>query len=65
MLLAEFDVQVESTGDGYSLAATCRGEPADPSRHELDHEVKAITYHGLFVKQLADDSWEAEVIVDI
>ncbi|MBW8884477.1 MAG: archease, partial [Planctomycetia bacterium] len=29
-----------------------------------EHEVKAITYHGLKVDQLTD-GWRAEVIVDI
>ena len=32
------------------LQAVCRGEPLDRARHELDHEVKAITYHGLTVR---------------
>ena len=41
-----------------------RGELVDPERHELEHEVKAITYHGLKVEQQADQ-WLAEVIVDI
>jgi SHS2 domain-containing protein len=60
LLLAEFDVRV----DGEGLQATCRGEPIDRQRHELDHEIKAITYHGLKVEQRAD-GWLAEVIVDI
>lgn len=60
LLLSEFEVSL--TEDG--LRATCRGEPIDLSRHELDHEVKAITYHGLKVEQ-ADDGWLAEVVVDI
>jgi SHS2 domain-containing protein len=47
------------------LRATCRGEPMDPPRHTMDHEVKAITYHGLEVHQNADGTWHAEVIVDI
>ena len=29
------------------LKATAWGEPLDPARHVLAHEVKAITYHGL------------------
>ena len=33
-------------------------------RHQLDVEVKAITYHGLKVEQHGD-GWLAEVIVDI
>jgi SHS2 domain-containing protein len=50
--------------DGLSLKANAWGEPLDPERHPLLHEVKAITYHGLRVER-ADDGWLAEVIVDI
>jgi SHS2 domain-containing protein len=60
VLLAQFEVHVGRHG----LTATARGEPIDPARHRLDHEVKAITYHGLRVEQQAG-TWLAEVIVDI
>jgi SHS2 domain-containing protein len=60
LLLSAFDVKIEGT----SLTATCRGEPMDETRHRMEHEVKAITYHGLRVEQTAN-GWEAEVIVDI
>jgi SHS2 domain-containing protein len=60
VLLSDFRVRVEEDG----LEATARGEPFDPSRHELDMEVKAITYHGLKVEQ-DGDGWLAEVIVDL
>jgi SHS2 domain-containing protein len=60
LLLAEFDVQL----DGERLRAVCRGERADRSRHDLEHEIKAITYHGLRVEQ-DQTGWLAEVIVDI
>ena len=40
------------------------GEPYDPDRHELDLDIKAITYHGLSVKEV-DGQFEAEVIVDL
>ena len=46
------------------LQATIRGETCDPARHVLAHEVKAITSHGLFVRQDAD-GYTAEFIVDI
>lgn len=59
-LLCHFEARVE---DG-TLRATARGEPWDPERHELSHEVKAITYHGLKVEQ-TEQGWLAEVIVDI
>jgi SHS2 domain-containing protein len=47
-----------------TLTATARGEPIDLRRHEIDVEVKAITWHGLKVEQQAGQ-WLAEVIVDI
>lgn len=60
LLLAEFEVRVSDAG----LTATVRGEPIDRTRHELDVEIKAITYHGLRVEQ-NNDGWLAEVIVDL
>ena len=46
------------------LSSKAWGEPYDPERHQLGHEVKAITYHGLRVEKTGD-GWLAEVIVDI
>ena len=60
LLLAHFDLKLFD----HKLTAICRGEPMDTSRHQMEHEVKAITYHGLRVEQ-ASGGWEAEVIVDI
>ena len=60
LLLSRFEVHVGADG----LKATAWGEPLDRARHELCHEVKAITYHALRVEQTAD-GWLAEVIVDI
>ena len=60
LLLCRFDVCFVQGG----LTATANGEPIDRARHVLDHEVKAITYHGLTLRQHAGH-WLAEVIVDI
>jgi SHS2 domain-containing protein len=60
LLFGRFDVHVDEGG----LKGTAWGEPFDPARHDLAHEVKAITYHGLRVEK-TDDGWLAEVIVDI
>jgi SHS2 domain-containing protein len=60
LLLGKFEVKV---ADG-SLIATAWGEPLDRARHTLEHEVKAITYHGLSVEKVVD-GWMAEIIVDI
>ena len=57
---SRFEVHVSQNG----LEASAWGEPLDPARHRLLHEVKAITYHGLKVEQTRD-GWLAEVIVDI
>jgi SHS2 domain-containing protein len=60
LLLCRFDVHVGDAG----LEAAAWGEPLDAGRHELAHEVKAITYHELKVEKTAA-GWLAEVIVDI
>jgi SHS2 domain-containing protein len=60
LLCSRFEVKVGETG----LKASAWGEPIDPARHVLSHEIKAITYHGLRVEQ-GDQGWIAEVIVDI
>jgi SHS2 domain-containing protein len=59
-LFGRFEVKIGADG----LVGKAWGEPLDRERHELSHEVKAITYHGLRVEQ-TDDGWLAEVIVDI
>src|SRR5262245_14598912 len=60
LVFGRFEVRV---GDG-GLAGAAWGDPLDPARHQLAHEVKAITYHGLRVER-EDGGWLAEVIVDI
>jgi SHS2 domain-containing protein len=60
IVCARFAVELDATG----LRAVAWGEPIDTARHQLDCEIKAITYHGLQVVRQGDD-WLAEVIVDI
>jgi SHS2 domain-containing protein len=59
-LLAKFDVNINAN----NLSAVAHGEKIDPQRHEINFEIKAITWHGLKVEQ-TPDGWMAEVIVDI
>ena len=47
-----------------SLRGSVRGSTFDPARHVQGHEVKAITWHQLEVKQ-QDGVWHGQVIVDI
>jgi SHS2 domain-containing protein len=60
LLLSQFDVSIA----GGQLQAMASGEVMDLQRHRMEHEVKAITYHGLRVEH-RDGAWLAEVIVDI
>ena len=60
VVFSKFAVQFSDGG----LGAIAWGEPIDTARHQLDHEVKAITYHRLKVAQ-ESDGWMAEIIVDI
>ena len=60
LLFGQFKVAVE----GNRLEGSAWGENLDRARHELMHEVKAITYHRLRVEQ-TPAGWQAEVIVDI
>ena len=60
LLLRDFHVELDDSG----LVGTCWGEPIDRTRHAMEHEVKAITYHELKLEQTTD-GWLAEVIVDI
>lgn len=56
------DFHVERTADGIRVVAA--GEPMDESRHRMEHEVKAVTYHELRCEPTAQ-GWLAEVILDI
>ena len=60
IVFGSFEVHVDETG----LRAVARGEPVDRNRHQMDAEIKAITYHQLKVERDAD-GWLAEVIVDV
>ncbi len=60
MLFVDFDIRI--TDDG--LEAICYGEPFDPQRHEIDHDIKAVTYHGLIIEE-QQTGWHGEVILDV
>lgn len=61
-LYRRFAVRVAA--DGLSLVGEIGGEPIDRARHVLDHEVKAVTHHGLSLVEVRS-GWVAEVILDI
>ena len=65
-LYIEFNVEVCESDQAPSLEAILHSVDLenDPARFTLDHEVKAVTRHGLLVEQIPD-GWLAEVILDI
>ncbi len=46
------------------LSANVSGESLDCSRHEIHMEIKAVTYHDIYVKPV-NGSWQARIIFDI
>ncbi|HEV2350650.1 MAG TPA: archease [Terriglobia bacterium] len=57
------DFRVTSITDR-SLSAVSRGEPFDRARHQMNLQVKAITYHQLALVE-TPNGWRAQVYVDI
>ena len=60
-LLSSIKTQV-SEGPPWSMVASVQGESYDPLRHELLHDIKAVTYHTLEIRP--DEGW-ARVLFDI
>ena len=60
LVFSEFKIRVTSEG----MEADVAGELLNDDRHCPLHEVKAITCHGLEVKQTGE-GWRATLIVDI
>jgi SHS2 domain-containing protein len=46
------------------LNATIRGEKMNPNIHHIHTEIKAVTFHKLYVRKIGHN-WEAQVIFDI
>lgn len=55
--------EIHSAGEGV-VNGTAWGEKVDPARHPIKTEIKAVTYHGIYIKRV-DDMWEAQVIFDV
>jgi SHS2 domain-containing protein len=60
-LFCEFDIE---TASSTAVRATVRGEKIDPARHVIHTEIKAVTYHELYVREV-EGGWEAQVIFDV
>ena len=50
--------------DSLSLTASAHGEPFSAGCHEIKTSLKAVTYHGLSIRQ-ENGLWQATVIIDV
>jgi SHS2 domain-containing protein len=57
------EFQVRLIGDS-SLVGTARGNRAGSTRVAVQTEIKAVTYHGLYIRSDGTD-WEAQIIFDL
>lgn len=64
LLLRAQDLRVERRGPVWHLSGLAAGEPADPRRHALLTDVKAVTWHG-FLLAREGDLWRACVLLDV
>ena len=63
-LFLRLDDAVIGDADGrVTIEADARGEPIDPSRHELNTDVKAVTIHRFAVAE-ENGGWKATVVAD-
>ena len=44
--------------------APARGNPTPPPRHTVYTEIKAVTFHGMDIRE-TDDGWAVQVIFDM
>ena len=65
VVYSKFDVDsIKKQEDRYILSAHIYGETLDLEKHEVDTEVKAVTYNQLEVKE-GPSGWTLQVVVDI
>jgi len=50
--------------DEHHLEAVLQLEPFQPKRHQIQNEIKAVTYHLLEVRH-SHENWEATIVFDV
>lgn len=63
ILLALRRYELEHHGERYRFDATAQGERIDPDRHRLGVDIKAVTLHQFYLRQI-EEGWEARVVLD-
>lgn len=57
-------LEIKQENNGFVLYAVVSGEKIDMTRHALNADVKAVTYHRFSVAR-QKDGWRAEVVLDV
>lgn len=60
-LFNEFEIR---SCTAHHVEAIAHGEKIAAERHDIKTEIKAVTYHGLYVRESAQ-GWEAQIIFDV
>ncbi|NLT34764.1 MAG: archease [Gaiellales bacterium] len=64
-LAAAAGVRWEGGEGTVGVVVTLWGENVDRSRHELQTEIKAVTYHRLLTEQTEPGAWRATILFDV
>ncbi len=64
LLLHVVDLDLVDEGGEWRLRAALEGEEADPTRHSLRSDIKAVTLHQ-FRLEPAEGGWRCHVILDV
>jgi SHS2 domain-containing protein len=64
LLLELGSCRIEQDGGLWRLQAAAAGEAADPARHRLGIDVKAVTWHRFSLTQ-EQGRWQATVVLDV
>lgn len=65
LLLRVFNLAITSSDGLLELAVTLTGEKIDPSRHQLNVDIKAVTLHLFEVSQTDSGEWQATIVLDV
>lgn len=55
--------ELERHGERCRFSATAQGERIDPGRQRLGVDIKAVTLHQFYLRQI-EEGWEARVVLD-
>ena len=64
LLFSQFDIKIKKDNNFNYLEASLKGEKADPDRHKITTDIKAVTLH-LFKLYKNKNGYTARVVLDI